>query len=75
MRTLLYGAYNGGVDETAILKVFHTLFQQGNAQGITFVASSGDSGALACLSAAFVNNPTNGTSFVPGVENPASDRV
>jgi subtilase family serine protease len=66
-------AYNGGVDETAILKVFHTLFQQGNAQGITFVASSGDSGALACLSAAFVNNPTNGTSFVPGVENPASD--
>jgi subtilase family serine protease len=66
-------AYNDGVDETGILKVFHALFQQGNTQGITFVASSGDSGAVPCLSAAFVNNPTNGTKFVAGVENPASD--
>lgn len=66
-------AYNGGVDFTGILKTFHALFQQGNAQGITFLASSGDSGALACVSAAFANNPTPGTSFVPGVENPADD--
>ncbi|MGD0941995.1 MAG: S53 family serine peptidase [Terracidiphilus sp.] len=66
-------AYNGGVDFTGILRTFHALFQQGNAQGITFVASSGDNGALGCVSAAFANNPTNGTSFVPGVENPASD--
>jgi subtilase family serine protease len=66
-------AYNGGVDFTGILKAFHALFEQGNAQGITFIASSGDSGARACLSAAFVNNPTNGTNFVPGVENPAAD--
>jgi subtilase family serine protease len=66
-------AYNGGVDFTGILKTFHALFQQGNAQGITFLASSGDNGALACVSAAFANNPTNGTSFVPGVENPADD--
>lgn len=66
-------AYNGGVDFTGILKTFHALFQQGNAQGITFVASSGDSGARACLSAAFVNNPVDGTDFVPGVENPAAD--
>ena len=66
-------AYNGGVDFTSILKTFHALFQQGNAQGITFLASSGDNGALACVSAAFANNPTNGTSFVPGVENPADD--
>jgi subtilase family serine protease len=66
-------AYNGGVDFTGILKTFHALFQQGNAQGITFVASSGDNGALACVSAAFSNNPTNGTNFVAGVENPASD--
>jgi subtilase family serine protease len=65
--------YNGGVDYTSVLKVFHALFQQGNAQGITFVASSGDNGAVPCLSEAFVNNPTNGTSFVPGVESPASD--
>ncbi len=65
--------YNGGVDFTGILKAYHALFQQGNAQGITFVASSGDNGALACVSAAFASNPTNGTSFVPGVENPAED--
>jgi subtilase family serine protease len=66
-------AYNGGIDYTGILNAYHALFQQGNAQGITFVASSGDNGALDCLSAAFANNPTNGTSFVPGVEWPAAD--
>jgi subtilase family serine protease len=65
--------YNDGVDFTDILKTFHSLFQQGNAQGITFVASSGDSGAVPCLSKAFVHHPRNGTSFVAGVENPASD--
>jgi subtilase family serine protease len=66
-------AYNGGVDFTFILRIYDALFKQGNAQGITFLASSGDSGALDCVSAAFANNPTNGTSFVPGVEFPASD--
>ncbi len=29
-------AYNGGTDFTSILKTFHAVFQQGNAQGITF---------------------------------------
>jgi subtilase family serine protease len=66
-------AYNGGVDFTGILKTFHALFQQGNAQGITFVASSGDNGALGCVSAAFANNPTNGTNYIAGVESPADD--
>jgi subtilase family serine protease len=66
-------AYNGGEDFTSLLQTYHALFQQGNAQGITFVASSGDNGAVPCLSEAFVNNPTNGTSFIPGVEHPASD--
>jgi subtilase family serine protease len=66
-------AANGGTDFTGILKTFHALFQQGNAQGITFLASSGDNGAPACTSFAFDNNPTNGTDFVLGVENPASD--
>ncbi len=47
-------AYNGGQDYTGILQAFDDLFAQGNAQGITFVASSGDTGALglpplACL--------------------------
>ena len=67
------GRYNGGTDFTSILKTFHSLFQQGNAQGITFLASSGDNGGVPCVSAAFANNPTNGTNFVAGVENPASD--
>jgi subtilase family serine protease len=66
-------AANGGTDFTPILKTFHSLFQQGNAQGITFLASSGDNGGVPCLSIAFDNNPTNGTNFVAGVENPASD--
>ena len=64
---------NGGVDFTGILKTFHALFQQGNAQGITFLASSGDNGAPACLSTAFQNDPQPGTNFVLGVENPADD--
>ena len=66
-------AANGGTDFTGILKTFHALFQQGNAQGITFLASSGDNGAPACTSFAFDANPTNGTKFVLGVENPADD--
>jgi subtilase family serine protease len=66
-------AYNGGTDFTSILKTYHAVFQQGNAQGITFLASSGDNGAPACVSQAFANNPTNGTNFVLGVENPADD--
>src|SRR5579859_5710800 len=67
-------AYNGGVDFTSILKQFHALFQQGNAQGITFLASSGDNGAPACIPPAFQSQPTTaGTNFVLGVENPASD--
>jgi subtilase family serine protease len=66
-------AYNGGEDFTNILKLNHAIFQQGNAQGITFLASSGDNGGLDCLSEAFVNNPTNGTSFVAGVESPTND--
>jgi subtilase family serine protease len=66
-------AYNGGTDFTSIPKAFHAVFQQGNAQGITFLASSGDNGAPACVSQAFANNPTDGTNFVLGVENPADD--
>jgi subtilase family serine protease len=64
---------NGGTDFTFILKQLHALFQQGNAQGITFLASSGDDGAPSCLSTAFQTNPTDGTDFVLGVENPAAD--
>jgi len=40
--------YNGGEDFTYLLSTFHDLYRQGNAQGITFVQSSGDNGALNC---------------------------
>jgi len=59
-------AYNGGLDYTSILKQFHDVFRQGNAQGITFVASSGDSGANECVN-------LDGTAFVKGVSFPAVD--
>ncbi len=59
-------AYNGGVDFTSILTTQHDIFRQGNAQGITFVASSGDSGSYDCV------DPTD-SFYVQGVENPADD--
>jgi subtilase family serine protease len=59
-------AYQGGTDFTSILRQFHDLFRQGNAQGITFVASSGDSGAYGCADPTF-------SFFVKGVQNPADD--
>ena len=48
---LFFGpAYNNGQDLTSIAtQQFHDLFLQGNAQGITFVASSGDMGANGCV--------------------------
>jgi subtilase family serine protease len=58
--------YNGGTDFTAILQLQHDIFRQGNAQGITFVASSGDNGAYDCFD-------PGGTYLVKGVENPADD--
>jgi len=59
-------AYNGGTDFTSIIQVFHDIFRQGNAQGITFVASSGDNGAYDCV------DPTD-SFLVKGVSNPADD--
>jgi subtilase family serine protease len=66
-------AANGGVDFTYIMGLYHNQFVQGNAEGITFIASSGDNGAVDCTTPAFDNHPTNGTNYILGVENPASD--
>jgi subtilase family serine protease len=66
-------AANGGVDFTPVIRKFHQLFQQGNAQGITFLASSGDNGAPACIPPAVQSHPVPTTSFILGVENPADD--
>lgn len=67
-------AFNGGQDDTGLLLAMDALFKQGNAEGITFVASSGDSGALAGPPAAcFLPNagPYCGF-FGPSAEHPAS---
>jgi len=65
--------YNGGVDYYGILDTYDTLFEQGNAQGITFVVSSGDEGGLACPDPTyFSGDPTATPKFVTGVSTPAS---
>jgi len=66
-------AANGGTDYTGILILEHFIYLQGNAQGITFLASSGDNGAEACYPAAFYASQTFSTNYVMGVESPASD--
>ncbi len=71
-------AYNGGQDFSGVLDQYNLLFEQGNAEGITFVASSGDSGGLACPDVNYVALPANGVTpsapprFGQGVEFPAS---
>jgi subtilase family serine protease len=58
-------AYNGGVSMTGLITLYEQLFQQGNAQGITFVAASGDNGALQCPS---LTKPI----FIEGASSPAT---
>ncbi len=65
-------AYNGGTDYTYILQQYHEVFEQGNAQGITFVASSGDQGGVLCPSVDYGTPGANPT-FVRGVSTPADD--
>lgn len=68
---LYTAAYNQGADYTYILQAYEQIFEQGNAEGITFVASSGDSGGLAVPSVGYFYGATS-ASFQPGVENPAA---
>ncbi|MBR0560535.1 S53 family peptidase [Neokomagataea anthophila] len=64
-------AYNEGVDQTQTLNLEHELFLQGNAQGITFLASSGDEAGLECPNLTYLNG-SNGQ-FIPSVSTPAAD--
>ncbi len=64
-------AYNSGQDQTVILGTFKELFEQGNAQGITFVAASGDASGLGCITPAYFSGGTG--SFTAGVSTPAAD--
>jgi subtilase family serine protease len=67
-------ADNQGVDFSFILQQLHELFAQGNAQGITFVASSGDQGGPACPSPDY-GFPAGaaGNTFGPGISSPSDD--
>lgn len=64
-------AFNSGVDFTYILKAYDEIFLQGNLEGITFVASSGDQGGLLCPSANYGIGPGPYV-FTKGVSTPAA---
>ena len=69
-------AFNGWVSEGWVLNIEHQIYQQGNAQGITFLASSGDEGSLPCptdLSATGYYASGGTSPAAPGVEEPAAD--
>lgn len=68
-------AYNNGIDYTAILRAEDDIMAQGNAQGMTFIASSGDSGALSIPPPACFTNIDQSIpcgNFQASVEFPAS---
>ncbi|MBB4127741.1 subtilase family serine protease [Xanthomonas translucens] len=65
-------AYNGGKDATSSFRTMDAIFKQGNAQGITFIASSGDNAGVACADTNYALEGKNGR-YVPGVEHPAAD--
>jgi subtilase family serine protease len=69
--------YNGGIDESFILQIYEAIFKQGNAQGMTFVASTGDSGGLGLPPLAYLTTPPQTPpvitgNFLPGAEYPAT---
>jgi hypothetical protein len=62
--TMSFGGCEQNVGSSGVSAAFESLAQQANAQGITWIASSGDSGAAAC-DAAFsttANEASNGLS-------------
>ncbi len=70
---LFYTAlYNNGSDFTFLLGVENDLLAQGNAQGITFIASSGDSGALSVPALSCFTGEGHCGSFRKSVSFPAS---
>ncbi len=70
---LFYTAdFNGGTDYTFLLQLEDEFFAQGNSQGIAFIASSGDAGALAAFPAGCFNYGPNCGSALLSAEFPAS---
>jgi kumamolisin len=65
-------AYNDGEDFTYLLREEDDLMSKGNALGITFVASSGDAGALSAFPVECFNYGPNCGAAEPAVSFPAS---
>ncbi|WNJ29075.1 S53 family peptidase [Xanthomonas translucens pv. translucens] len=65
-------AYQGGQDLTSTFRTMNAIFKQGNAQGITFIASSGDNAGLSCADTHYALDRKDGN-FVAGVMHPAAD--
>ena len=65
-------AFNYGTDYTYLLKLEDQMFAQGNAQGITFIAASGDAGAFDAVPIACFSNVPNCGNFLQSVIFPAS---
>jgi len=63
--------YDNGVDQRGILRAEDELFLQGNSQGITFLASSGDSAGKGCTTVDYLSGEPG--TFIAGVSTPASD--
>ena len=66
-----FPSYNAGQDYRGVLKAQHEIFQQGNSQGITFLASSGDGAGLSCPTLPYLAGGKG--HFIPSVSEPASD--
>jgi subtilase family serine protease len=64
---------NAGADFRYVLQALHEVFLQGNAQGITFVASSGDEGGPACPSPDYGFPGATNNVFGPGISSPSDD--
>ena len=68
-----FPADNAGQDFRYVLQALHEVFAQGNAQGITFVASSGDQGGPACPSPDYGYPGATNNTFGPGISSPSDD--
>ena len=60
-------AFNGGTDYTGILRAYDELLKQGNAQGITFLVSSGDHAGRESPSPNYVTGAPGPVTFIPSV--------
>ena len=65
-------AFNNGTDYSYLARIEDDLFAQGNAQGMTFVASSGDSGALEAVPVACFSGEPNCGHFLLSASFPAT---